>query len=57
MSPSIRRYSFLLIAINRTLLPEPLNIRGVRLAALVWAIVMLGATSTVVAIDQIGNVL
>ncbi len=50
-------YSFLLIAINRKLLPEPLRIRGVRLAALVWAIVMLGATSTVVAIDQIGSLL
>jgi hypothetical protein len=50
-------YSFLLIAINRRLLPEPLKIRGVRLAALVWAIVMLGATSTVVAISQIGNLL
>jgi hypothetical protein len=50
-------YCFLLIAINRKLLPDALKIRGVRLVALLWAIVMLGATSTVVAIDQIGNLL
>ncbi len=48
-------YTFLLIAINRRLLPPPLRIRGVRLAVLVWSILMLGATSAIVAVNEIGK--
>jgi amino acid transporter len=50
-------YSCLLIVTNRRHLPAPLRVRGVRLAALVWAVGLLGTTSTIVAIDQIGNLL
>jgi hypothetical protein len=48
-------YTFLLIAINRRLLPPPLRIQGVRLAVLVWSILMLGATSAIVAVNEIGK--
>jgi hypothetical protein len=48
-------YSGLLIAINRRFLPAPLRIRGVRLAALVWAVGLFGVVSVVVIIDQFGE--
>jgi hypothetical protein len=48
-------YSGLLIAINRKFMPEPLKIRGVRLAALVWAFVVFGVLSVIVVIDQFGE--
>jgi vacuolar-type H+-ATPase subunit I/STV1 len=48
-------YSGLLIAINRRFLPGPLRIRGVRLAALVWAIGLFGVLSVIVIIDQFGD--
>ena len=50
-------YSGLLIAINRRFLPEPLKIRGVRLAALVWAVGVFGVLSVIVVIDQFGELL
>jgi hypothetical protein len=50
-------YSCLLIVTNRRRLPEPVRVRGVRLAALVWAIVLLGTTSLIVGVDQIGKLL
>jgi hypothetical protein len=50
-------YSALLIVTNRRHLPEPVRVRGVRLAALFWAVGLLGVTSTIVGIEQIGNLL
>jgi amino acid transporter len=50
-------YSGLLIVTNRRHLPEPVRVRGVRLAALVWAVALLGTTSAIVGVDQIGNLL
>jgi hypothetical protein len=38
-------YSGLLILINRKLLPEPIKIRGVRVAVLIWSIVLFGTLS------------
>jgi hypothetical protein len=50
-------YTCLLIVTNRRHLPEQIRVRGVRLAALVWSIALLGTTSAIVAVDQIGNLL
>ena len=38
-------YSGLLILINRKILPPPIRIRGVRLAMLIWAILLFGTLS------------
>jgi hypothetical protein len=38
-------YSGLLILINRKLLPGPIKIRGVRVAVLIWSIVLFGTLS------------
>jgi hypothetical protein len=38
-------YSGLLILINRRILPPPIRIRGVRLALLIWAILLFGTLS------------
>jgi hypothetical protein len=48
-------YSGLLLAINRRFLPEPLQVRGVRLVALVWAFGLFGVLSVIVVIDQFGE--
>jgi hypothetical protein len=48
-------YSCLLVVTNRRYLPEPVKVRGYRLGSLFWAIGLLGVTSTIVAVDQIGN--
>jgi len=48
-------YSMLLIAINRRFLPRPLKIGGVRLAVLLWAVVLFGVMSVIVVIDEAGN--
>jgi hypothetical protein len=48
-------YSALLVLINRRFMPEPLKIRGVRLAALVWAFGLFGVLSVIVVIDQFGE--
>jgi hypothetical protein len=50
-------YAGLLIAINRRFLPAPLKIRGVRLAALIWAFGLFGVLTVVVAIDEFGELL
>ena len=47
----------LLIVTNRRHLPEPVRVRGFRLAALVWAVALLGTTTAIVGVDQIGNLL
>ena len=48
-------YSCLLVVTNRRYLPEELKLRGYRLAIIAFAIVLLGATSIIVGIDQFGN--
>jgi hypothetical protein len=48
-------YSILLVLINRRYLPEELKLRGYRLAIIAGAIVLLGVCSTIVAINQFGN--
>jgi hypothetical protein len=48
-------YSCLLLVTNRRYLPTELKLRGYRLGVIVFAILLLGTTSTIVAIDQFGN--
>jgi hypothetical protein len=51
-------YSILLIVMNRSMLPRQIRTRGVRLAAMIWAVLFFGGFSAVVIIDQIrANVL
>ena len=48
-------YSCLLVITNRRYLPEPLKLRGYRLAIIGFAILLFGVCSSIVAIDQFGN--
>jgi hypothetical protein len=48
-------YTCLLLVTNRRYLPEPIQLRGFRLGVLVFAVLLLGTTTTIVAIDQIKN--
>jgi len=50
-------YSFLLILINRKILPEPIRVRGVRLGMLVWSILLFGVLSALTFRDQIDKLL
>ena len=50
-------YSCLLLVTNRRYLPEELKLRGYRLAMIGFAILLLGVCSTIVAIDQFGELL
>jgi hypothetical protein len=50
-------YSCLLVVTNRRYLPEPLKLRGYRLVLIGCAILVLGATSVIVGVDQFGNLL
>jgi hypothetical protein len=50
-------YSCLLLVTNRRYLPQAISLRGYRLAILVFAIGMLGVTTAIVAVDQIGNLI
>ena len=50
-------YSGLLILINRRSLPEPIRVRGVRLGALIWAILLFGTLSVLTFQDQIPKIL
>jgi drug/metabolite transporter (DMT)-like permease len=45
-------YSGLLILINRKILPEPIRVRGVRLVALVWSILLFGTLSAITFYNQ-----
>ena len=46
-------YSVLLIRLNRTYLPSAIRVGGVRLAALVWAVVLFGGFTILTAIAQV----
>ena len=48
-------YSCLLVVTNRRYLPGPLKLRGYRLGIIGFAILLLGTTSTIVGINQFGN--
>ena len=48
-------YSGLLVVTNRRYLPGELKLRGYRLGIMLFSIALLGVTSTIVAIDQFGN--
>jgi hypothetical protein len=48
-------YSGLLILINRRSLPGPIRVRGVRLAALIWSILLFGVLSALTFQDRIGE--
>jgi hypothetical protein len=50
-------YSSLLVVTNRRYLPPELKLRGYRLGIIAFAILLLGTTSTIVGIDQFGNLL
>ncbi|MHB9756932.1 Nramp family divalent metal transporter [Streptomyces sp. BYX5S] len=46
-------YSILLLVMNRTALPGPLKVRGYRVAALVWAVLLFGVLSVLTARQQL----
>lgn len=48
-------YSGLLILINRKILPAPIRIRGVRLAVLIWSVLLFGILSVLTIQDRIGD--
>jgi hypothetical protein len=48
-------YSGLLIVINKKMLPEQIRIRGFRVAALVWSVVLFGVLSVLVVQQQLGR--
>jgi len=48
-------YSGLLILINRKILPAPIRVRGVRLAALIWSVLLFGVLSVLTLQDRIGD--
>ncbi|MFG1605060.1 Nramp family divalent metal transporter [Actinoplanes sp. NPDC049265] len=48
-------YSALLILINRRILPAPIRVRGVRLAALIWSFLLFGVLSALTFQDRIGD--
>jgi hypothetical protein len=48
-------YSGLLILINRKILPAPIQIRGVRLAVLIWSILLFGILSVLTFQDRISD--
>jgi len=50
-------YSGLLILINRRILPPPIRIRGVRLAMLIWSVVLFGTLSVLTFQAQISRLL
>ena len=50
-------YSGLLIAINRKMLPAPIRVSGVRLAALIWSIILFGVLAVLTVHQQIGELL
>ena len=50
-------YTCLLMVTNRRYLPDAIQLRGYRLGVLVFAVLMLGTTTAIVAVDQFGNLL
>ncbi|HEU4911103.1 MAG TPA: hypothetical protein VFV76_04325, partial [Actinomycetes bacterium] len=48
-------YSFLLIRLNRGMLPPEIGLKGGRLGMLWWAVLFYGGFSLVLVYDQVGN--
>ena len=48
-------YSGLLILINRKILPEPIQIRGLRLVMMVWSVLLFGILSALTFRDQLAK--
>jgi hypothetical protein len=48
-------YTCLLLVTNRRYLPEAIRLRGYRIGILLFSVAMLGVTTAIVAVDQIGN--
>jgi hypothetical protein len=48
-------YTCLLLVTNRRYLPEAIRLRGYRIGILLFSVGMLGVTTAIVAVDQIGN--
>jgi hypothetical protein len=48
-------YTCLLLVTNRRYLPEAIQLRGYRVGILLFAVAMLGITTGIVAVDQVGN--
>jgi hypothetical protein len=48
-------YTCLLLVTNRRYLPEGIKLRGYRIGILLFSVGMLGVTTAIVAVDQIGN--
>lgn len=48
-------YAILLLVMNRTALPNPLKVRGYRVAALVWAVLLFGVLSVLTVRQQFDN--
>jgi hypothetical protein len=55
IGPGIVAAGGLLILINRKSLPGPIKVGGVRLAMLIWAILLFGTLSALTFRDQIGR--
>jgi hypothetical protein len=50
-------YTCLLLVTNRRYLPPAVRLRGYRVGILLFAVAMLGITTAIVAVDQVGNLL
>jgi vacuolar-type H+-ATPase subunit I/STV1 len=50
-------YSILLIQLNRKALPGAIKVRGVRLGAMIWAVLAFGIMSALLVYTQIGDLL
>ena len=50
-------YTCLLLVTNRRYLPEAIQLRGYRVGILLFSVAMLGVTTAIVGVDQIGNLL
>ena len=50
-------YTCLLLVTNRRYLPTAIKLRGYRIGILLFAVGMLGITTSIVAVDQVGNLL
>jgi hypothetical protein len=48
-------YACLLLVTNRRYLPKEIQLRGFRQAVLIASVLLLGTITTIVAIDQVGN--
>ena len=49
-------YAGLLLYMNRKAMPAPLKVRGVRIAALIWAIVLFGVLTVLTVRQQIMDI-